>query len=69
MDAGAESSQEVAVADLHGENLDTCPPWGPNSFNFMQFLGTRLAILHVGTPTSVKFKIRHCVGLNFSSND
>ena len=27
------------VADLHSKILDACPPGGPNSFNFMQFLG------------------------------
>ena len=27
------------VADLHSKILDARPPWGPNSFNFMQFLG------------------------------
>ena len=28
-----------AVADLHSKILDARPPGGPNSFNFMQFLG------------------------------
>ena len=28
-----------AVVDLHSKILDVPPPWGPNSFNFMQFLG------------------------------
>ena len=27
------------MADLHSKILDMCPPGGPNSFNFMQFLG------------------------------
>ena len=29
----------MSVADLHSKILDTRPPGGPNSFNFMQFLG------------------------------
>ena len=29
----------LSVADLHRKNLDSRPPGGPNSFNFMQFLG------------------------------
>ena len=28
-----------SVADLHSKILDARPPGGPNSFNFMQFLG------------------------------
>ena len=27
------------MADLHSKILDARPPGGPNSFNFMQFLG------------------------------
>ena len=27
------------MADLHSKILDVPPPGGPNSFNFMQFLG------------------------------
>ena len=29
----------IPVADLHSKILDARPPGGPNSFNFMQFLG------------------------------
>ena len=29
----------ISVADLHSKILDAPPPRGPNSFNFMQFLG------------------------------
>ena len=34
-----ELSLILPVADLKGGARDTCPPGGPISFNFMQFLG------------------------------
>ena len=49
-----------AVADLHSKILDARPPRGPNSFNFMQFLGTFGKIIcwrppwGVGAPSSGK---------------
>ena len=51
-------------ADLHSKILDA-PPGGPNSFNFMQFLGKfgKIVCWHppwrVGAPSSGKFWIRH----------
>ena len=55
------------VADLHSKILDAPPPpWGPNSFNFMQFLGKFGKIVcwrlpwRVGAPSSGKSWIRHC---------
>ena len=50
----------IAVADLHGKILDERPPGGPNSFNFMQFLGKFGKIVcwrppwGVGAPSSGK---------------
>ena len=36
----SKSFQHISVADLHSKILDVPPsPGGPNSFNFMQFLG------------------------------
>ena len=32
-------SQTITVADLDCKILDVQPPWGPNSFHFMQLLG------------------------------
>ena len=58
-----------AVAELHSKILDE--PSGPNSFNFMQFLGNFGEIVcwcpatlppRVGAPTSGKSWIRHCKG-------
>ena len=58
----------VAVADLRGVR-DACPPGGPNSFNFMQFLGKYGKIIcwcprGVGTPSLGKSWIHHWVGLH-----
>ena len=36
----ANKGRTRAVVDLRGGVRDMCPPGGPNSFNFMQFLGT-----------------------------
>ena len=52
-----------SVADLHGKISDV-PPRGPNSFNFMQFLGKFGKIvcwhpLEGWRPTSGKSWIRH----------
>ena len=54
------------VADLHSKILDARPPPGPNSFNFMQFLGkfgksyVGAPPWRVGAPSSGKSWIRHC---------
>ena len=55
------------VADLRGARETRPFPGGPNSFNFMQFLGKLGKILcwrpppqRVGEPTSGKSWIRHC---------
>ena len=39
MNSVADLHNKLAVADLHSKMLDARPPGGPNSFNFMQFLG------------------------------
>ena len=50
----------TSVADLHSKIVDMRPPGGPNSFNFMQFLGNfdEIVCWHpprgVGTPSSGK---------------
>ena len=59
------------VADLHSKILDAPhpPPGGPNSFNFMQFLGIFGKIVcwcppwGVGAPSSGKSWIGHCFSL------
>ena len=38
--AHGTTNYHLSVADLHSKILDACPlPGGPNSFNFVQFLG------------------------------
>ena len=61
------SAYTQPVADLHSKILDAPPPpGGPNSFNFMQFLGKYGKIVcwrppwGVGAPSSGKSWIRHC---------
>ena len=53
-----------SLADLRGGARDARPPPpGPNSFNFMQFLGKNgqiIASFRVGAPSSGKSWIRHC---------
>ena len=57
------------VADLRGGRRGRAPPGGPNSFDFMQFLGNFSKIVcwrppwGVGTPSSGKSWIRHCKSL------
>ena len=54
-----KSLPQITVADLHSKILDARPPGGPNSFNFMQFLGKFGKIVcwrppEVGAPSSGK---------------
>ena len=64
---GLPSGVYTPVADLRGGARDVRPPpGGPNSFNFMQFLGKFGKIVcwrppwGVGAPSSGKSWIRHC---------
>ena len=61
-----QGPEPIAVADLRGvQGMRT--PRGPNSFNFMQFLGNfgKIICWHppqgVGTPSSGKSWICHCI--------
>ena len=51
------------------------PPQGPNSYNFMQFLGKFGKIVgwrppwRVGAPSSGKSWIPHCIDLGLQSSD
>ena len=60
-----------AVADLRGGARDVAPPGGPNSFNFMQFLGKFGKIVCLPPPggggaPSWKSSIRHSNGPMFT---
>ena len=55
--------RSFSIGGSKGGARDTPPPRGPNSFNFMQFLGENgqiIASFRVGAPSWGKSWIRHC---------